>query len=416
MSQAITIDDFKPLCDELLLQVIQRDWPIASSLAVDCQRFITAAHQQGQDEVANQARELLDQLVPADDSQVQDQFHSLSDLLQLPEMRSLIFKHLELAPAQTLMLVDHLTHTTGPVVIGGLIRRGVLEHPNGNDSSQPKPQPSVQLIHALLDRGLNEPAADLIKALSNAKDLESSNFFVDSQFVQALLRVGRSSVGREVLKGIEEPLGKLAAMMRTTPKKGPARFTPAPLDDLYDLSAVGANDLARILFITGDYISHPVKLTEVASALGGPFSREELIDMGNYRVNYQGDTTVWFSNALSYWIENPETPWPFLNKMDEGDSAQQRLTKSILAYSRNTTLGMENHVHALAHAYRCHPFKNNAERERIMRQAAVLYAEGYSGTDETRKCMMVMREGLPRNLQVAVFPDKDLEMAIDLGL
>lgn len=426
MSAPISLDDFKPLQAELFQQLIQQDWFIAGKLAVDCQSFVNEALAMNQPEVALAARELLDALVDPFKDQGLQETADYGVLREKAEMTRFILRHLELKPSHALKLVDHLTTGNAQHVVDGIIRRGVLERTNDGDLPPRHPDKSwacVKLVHTLLDKGLLEPAASLIEALPYAKGLVSSDFFVDALYVKAILRLGHTEVDfKRVLSRIEEPLGELTSMMRNLMKNGqplfaPALlFTPPPLEDLFALSELGATALARKLFITGDYISKPVVLTDVAVALGGAFTRKEMIEMGNYRVNFRGDTTVWFSNALIYWIDNPGTPWPFLNKLDEGDSAIERISKSPLAYSRNKKQGLQGHVHALAHTYQSKPFESDEERLRIMRRAAVLYMEGYWDDDLVKLCTEVMREDLPRMLQVGVFQDKDLEMAIDLGL
>ena len=420
MISASAFEDFKSLHADLVSQVLGRHWAMAGGAAVECQRFIHEALGQGQEGVAEEARELLDQILPPLANEESLGSGELAEMWPGPELMAFIFSHVDLKPTSVLLQSSHLAQSNAQMVIDGVIRRGVLERPkqdNLSTKSRLQSGSTVQLIHALLDKGLNKPAATLIMALPHAEGLDSSDFFVDEHFTNTLLRLAKTEVNvKSVLGAITEPLCELTGLMRNVSKGKKSLFTAPPLLDLYALAHLGAIPLARRLFITGDYISRPVVLSEVASQLGGPFTRSELIEMGSYRINFEDDASAWFSNALYYWLDDPQMPWPFFNKLDEGDYARQRLSKKILAYSRNQRLGIECHAHALAHTFRCRPFKDDYEREHLMRRAAVLYVEGYTGGEHETLCMSVMRDNLPRTLQVAVFPDKDTEMAIDLGL
>ena len=416
MSTAGNLDTFKALHAELFQQLIQRDWVTAASLAVECQQLIKDSQKRKKVEQVV-IRDLMDQLVAPHQHAQFNSMEGIAELWDTLEMKLFIMKHLDLTPSHLLSLADAISTSTIDSV-SRMVRRGVLEMPEATDKDdepKPKAESSMQLIHVLLDKGFHVAAEELLVALAMTENLGDSNFFANENFVKGILRLGETGVDiTATLRKIEGPLCKVTDLMRN--RKIEPLFNQPPLKDLASLAELGSPALARRLFITGDYISEPVELTAVATALGGAFSRDEMIDMGNYRINFRGDTRIWFGNALSYWLDNPETPWPFFNKQDAGDSAKDRLSKSILAYSSYHARELEDHAHVLAHTYRCRPFRSEQERDRLMRHAAKLYMEGYPDDKEAKGLEAVMRKHLPRVLQVAIFPDRDRELAIDLGL
>lgn len=417
MSTAGNLDNFKALHAELFRQLMQQEWGIAASLVGECQRLIEEALKRKKVEQVV-ARDLMDQLVAPHQHAQFSSIEGVAELWDTQEMRLFILKYLDLTPSHVLLLADAISASTVDPVIKRMVRRGVLEMPEAvdpDDEPQPRADSTMQLIHVLLDKGFDVAAGEIVVALAKTQNLGDSNFFANDNFVQAILRLGEVDIDiLATLKKIEGPLCEVTNLMRN--RKIEPLFNRPPLQDLASLAALGASALARRLFITGDYISQPVELTAVASALGGAFTRDELIDMGNYRIDFRGATRIWFGNALAYWLDNPETPWPFFNKLDAGDSARDRLRKSILAYTSYLAGELEDHAHILTHTYKFRPFGSEQERERLMRQAAKLYMEGYPSGEEAKGLEAVMRQHLPRMLQVAIFPDRDLEMAIDLGL
>ncbi|AXH59944.1 hypothetical protein [Pseudomonas amygdali] len=417
MSTAGDLNTFKALHAELFQQLMQQEWGVAASLAGECQQLIKEAFKRKKVEQVV-ASDLMDQLAAPHQHAQFSSIEGVSELWDTQEMKLFILKHLDLTPSHVLSLADAISANTVDPVIKRMVRRGVLEMPDAvdpDDEPQPRADSTMQLIHVLLDKGFNVAAGELVGALAKTKNLGDSNFFANENFVQAILRLGETDIDiLATLRKIEGPLCKVTDLMRN--RKIEPLFNRPPLQDLASLAALGAPALARRLFVTGDYISQPVELSAVASDLGGPFTRDELIDMGNYRIDFRGDTRIWFGNALSYWLDNPETPWPFFNKLDAGDSARDRLRKSILAYTSYRDRELDDHAHILAHTYECRPFGSEQERERLMRQAAKLYMEGYPSDEGAKRLEAVMRKHLPRMLQVAIFPDRDLEMAIDLGL
>lgn len=418
MSTAGNLDTFKALHAELFQQLMQQEWGISASLAEECQRLIKEARKRKKVEQVVVCRHLLDQLVAPHQHAQFSSVEGVAELWDTQEMKLFILQHLDLTPSHVLSLADAISASNVDSVVKRMMRRGVLEMPEAadpNDEPQPKAESSMRLIHVLLDKGFYITASDLVGALAMDDNLGDSEFFVNEDFVQAILRLSGADADMSTLiRKIEGPLCEVTDLMRN--RKIEPLFNRPPLKDLASLAALGAPALARRLFVTGDYISQPVELTAVACALGGAFSRDELIDMGNYRIDFRGDTRIWFGNALSYWLDNPEAPWPFYNKLDAGDSTRDRLRKTILAYTSYQARELEDHAHVLAHTCECRPFVSEQERERLMRQAAKLYMEGYPDGEQAKELEAVMRKHLPRMLQVAIFPDRDREMAIDLGL
>ncbi|MBD8088791.1 hypothetical protein IFT48_02280 [Pseudomonas fluorescens] len=418
MSTPYTRKAFQALYDELFTQLVQRDWVIAASLAVECHGFIDQAFGRGYRAVANACLKQLDDLVSPVATHQYKRTYGYNGLWALPEMKTFVLKNLEYSAEQALALSQGITAENVDLVVQGLVRRGVLE-PMGDEDGEEiflTGRYCVELVAALLDQKHHDAAVVLIMALATAELVEKSDFYVDHDFARCLARLDETGLNiQQIMKSIEAPLLDLSTMNRPCGNS----YDLASLADLQAIAELGAPQLAKRLLLDGDYCAEPIDLCAFAEAIGTPFTRHELITIGQYRDGNVNASGIWLGSVLKYWLHHQDVGWPYACGQDESYRVDSRLIKSATACSTVDEIPDEvaNHGVVMAAVFDDHSFASATEKDRLLEKVVRLHLAGHND-EESAACI----EGFFRSPLKAIamrtlsHEARDHEFGTDLGL